>query len=70
MNGPEHYAEGERLLASCTNYSHGETRQSVTTEALAHFTAAHVALLVATHQPGSVAWQEATKPARAEGDQP
>lgn len=56
MTGPDHYREGERLLRQCTEFSSGERRGSIATEANAHFTAALVACLAAHHHPESVAW--------------
>jgi hypothetical protein len=61
MTGPEHYAEGERLLASCADYSDSNGRQAAATQALAHFAAAEIALLAAAHQPDSIAWREVTR---------
>ncbi|MFF7130413.1 hypothetical protein [Streptomyces sp. NPDC008240] len=60
MNGPDHYAEGDRLLDLCTKMIEGsDGRARTAAEAQAHYTAALVACL-ATHQhPDSVAWDKA-----------
>lgn len=59
MTGPEHYREGEELLALCRDIADGaDHRANVATEANAHFTAALVALLAYDRQPDSIAWQK------------
>jgi hypothetical protein len=61
VTGPEHYREGEHLLHRCLEWGHGEQRQALAVEAIAHFLAALVAT-TATHQhPESIRWQEATE---------
>lgn len=60
MTGPEHYREGEELLALCGDIAEGtDQRANVAVEATAHFTAALVALLAEHQHPESVAWQQA-----------
>lgn len=62
MTGPEHYREGERLLARCTELGESERRGGVATEAQAHFLAALVALHAREKAPNSLTWQEVTGP--------
>jgi hypothetical protein len=62
MTGPEHYREGEFLLGRCAENGVGPERDSLATEATAHFLAALVALEASDKVPGSVSWQEAVGP--------
>lgn len=73
MNGPEHYREGERLLAG-QPITDEQREQGIEgegnwppsrmelLEAQTHFLAALVALHAGDKSPGSVAWQEAIGP--------
>jgi hypothetical protein len=56
MTGPEHYAEGERLLAAASG---AVDAPLLTAQARAHFAAAQTALLAAALLPDSVSWQTA-----------
>jgi hypothetical protein len=69
VNGPEHYREGERLLAgtdvpadAAQGYGarHDRPSRMDLLEAQTHFLAALVALHAAEKQPDSITWQEAT----------
>nr|WP_187279284.1 hypothetical protein [Streptomyces lavendulae] len=62
MTGPEHYREGDRLLARAATMIEGsDGRARTAAEAQAHYTAALAACL-ATHQhPESVSWDEVTR---------
>lgn len=62
MTGPEHYQEGEFLLARCAEYGFGPERESLADEATAHFLAALVTLQAGEKAPESVSWQEAIGP--------
>lgn len=60
MTGPEHYSEGERLLAHCADLPEGWSgRGTAATEANAHFLAALVALTAEDKFTDSVSWQKA-----------
>lgn len=70
MNGPEHFREGERLLAGQPVSDDDRTERGVQetnwpptmpelAEAQVHFLAALVALTAEDKQPLSVAWQKA-----------
>lgn len=69
MTGPEHYRQGERLLAGkpITDEEHGrgiegerwDPSQMELLEAQVHFLAALVALHAEEKQSDSVAWQKA-----------
>ena len=60
MTGPEHYREGEELLALCGDIAEGtDQRANVATEANAHFTAALVAVLAEAKLTEYVSWQKA-----------
>lgn len=65
MTGPDHYREGERLLAESEETNpvfKPDEAQTLATQAQAHFLAALVAT-TATHQhPESVAWAKVTDP--------
>lgn len=73
MNGPDHYREGERLLAG-QPVTDEQREQGVTVEgnwppsqmellqAQTHFLAALVTLHASGKAPGSIAWQEAIGP--------
>lgn len=59
MTGPEHYREGERLLAESEESSahfRPDQCRTLAEQANAHFTAALVACLAAHQHPESVAW--------------
>jgi len=65
VTGPEHYGEGERLLAeseeTSLNFSPDKSR-TLAAQSTAHFLAALVAT-TATHQhPESVAWAKVIDP--------
>lgn len=72
MTGPEHYSEGERLLAGqpITDEQREQgiegdrwpPSQMELLEAQTHFLAALIALHAGEKAPGSVAWQEAIGP--------
>ncbi|MDH6448166.1 hypothetical protein M2155_000574 [Streptomyces sp. SAI-119] len=59
MTGPEHYRRGESLLARCNEFSEGERRTSLATEASAHFLAALAASHAASAHPQSTSWDHA-----------
>ncbi len=62
MTGPEHYREGERLLAESEDTSlafHPAEVQALAVQAQGHFLAALVALHAYDRQPDSVAWGKA-----------
>ncbi|MFB7244656.1 hypothetical protein ACFCYX_19610 [Streptomyces populi] len=70
MTGPEHYREGERLLAGTDVLAdpeqgieahHVRPGRMDLLEAQTHFLAALVALHAAEKQPDSIKWQEATQ---------
>lgn len=62
MTGPEHYLEGDRLLARASKMIEGsDGRARTATEAQAHFTAALVACLATSQHPESVAWAKAVE---------
>jgi hypothetical protein len=59
VTGPEHYSEGEHLLACCNDhslYDESELRHALAAEAQAHFLAALVASHAISEHPESVAW--------------
>lgn len=61
MTGPEHYREGERLLACCDDHSlfdDSKQRRTLAAEAQAHFLAALVAAIAQAHLPEYLSWQE------------
>ena len=63
MTGPEHYREGEELLALCGEIAEGtDQRANVAAEATAHFLAALVALHAREKAPNSLTWQEVIGP--------
>lgn len=62
MSGPEHYRQGEHLLARCTEFREGEHRSSIAVEAQAHFLAALTAAVATSQHPESIAWQQAINP--------
>lgn len=62
MTGPEHYAEGERLLAEAAQRDDRTQVELDTARAHAHFKAAEVALLAKLHEPKSIAWNHAIQP--------
>ncbi|QQM45215.1 hypothetical protein [Streptomyces liliifuscus] len=73
MNGPEHYREGERLLAGQPKTAEDRERgiegddpwppsRMELLEAQTHFLAALVALHAREKAPNSIAWQEAIGP--------
>lgn len=65
MTGPEHYREGEELLALCGDIAEGtDQRANVAAEATAHFLAALVALHATEKEPDSITWQQAVRPAQ------
>lgn len=59
MTGPEHLAEGKRLLARAAEVYEGMLRGSIAQEAHAHLLAAQVIAYAAKELPESVSWQEA-----------
>ncbi|MFI2761416.1 hypothetical protein ACH5A3_21480 [Streptomyces echinatus] len=60
MTGPEHYREGDRLLARAATMIEGsDGRARTAAEAQAHFLAALVATTAEDKFPLSVAWQKA-----------
>lgn len=61
MTGPEHYAEGERLLAAAAQRAriNDPAEQRLTARAHAHLAAAQTAVLAAALLPDSVSWQTA-----------
>lgn len=60
MTGPEHYREGEELLALCGDIAEGtDERGNLAVEANAHFLASLVALHAEDKRPDSVSWQQA-----------
>lgn len=68
MTGPEHYREGERLLAGTdvpadpeqgSDARHDRPSQMDLLEAQTHFLAALVAAFAQTQLPEYVSWQEA-----------
>ncbi|MER5715703.1 hypothetical protein [Streptomyces sp. NPDC002132] len=61
MTGPEHYREGERLLAASedTTIAFGaDTARALAAQAQAHFLAALVATTAVSQHPDSVAWDK------------
>ena len=63
MNGPEHYIAGQKQLDHAYNNASTAQEESFHLAAATnHFLAALVALLAADRAPGSIAWQEATRP--------
>lgn len=71
MTGPEHYREGERLLAGHNipadpeqglGAHHVGPSQMELLEAQVHFLAALTAAVARTQAPTSLAWQEALGP--------
>lgn len=68
MTGPEHFSEGERLLASCEDHSlfdDSEQRRTLAAEAQAHFLAALTASHATANHPESVGWDHAINPQEA-----
>jgi hypothetical protein len=59
MTGPEHLAEGKRLLARASEVYEGMLRAGIAQEAQAHLTAAQVIAYVAKELPDRITWQEA-----------
>jgi hypothetical protein len=65
MTGPEHYREGDRLLARAATMIEGsDGRARTTNEAQAHYLAALVAATAVHQHPESVAWDEAINAAQ------
>jgi len=62
VTGPEHYREGERLLSRCHEFTEGERRTSLATEANAHFLAALVASHATSAHPESTSWAKVIQP--------
>lgn len=65
MTGPEHYHEGEQLLAESVGYSSQVSpaeRQALAVQAAAHFLAALTASHAASTHPESIAWEQAIDP--------
>ncbi|MEU6597836.1 hypothetical protein [Streptomyces flaveolus] len=59
MTGPEHYREGERLLARCAEMGEGtDARGHLATEAQAHILAALVAVHAEDKFTERVSWQK------------
>ncbi|WP_435279353.1 hypothetical protein [Streptomyces sp. 1222.5] len=62
MTGPDHYREGDRLLARASKMIEGsDGRARTTAEAQAHYTAALVAAIATSQHPESVAWAKAVE---------
>ena len=65
MTGPDHFREGERLLAesddTSTVYKPDEAH-ALAAQATAHFIAALTASHATANHPDSVAWQHAINP--------
>lgn len=60
MTGPDHYREGDRLLARAATMIEGsDGRTRTTTEAQAHYLAALVTITAEDKFPLSVAWDKA-----------
>jgi hypothetical protein len=59
MTGPEHLAEGKRLLARAAEVHEGMLRGSIAQEAHAHLLAAQVIAFAAAHLPDRLSWQKA-----------
>jgi hypothetical protein len=65
VTGPEHYREGERLLAESEETSvhfNPDKSRALAAQARAHFLAALVASHAAAEHPESVAWAKVIEP--------
>ncbi|MGY6019606.1 hypothetical protein [Streptomyces spinosirectus] len=63
MNGPDHYREGEALLALCGDVADGtDQRANIAVEAQAHFLAALTVAVVTSQHRDSISWQQAINP--------
>lgn len=61
MNGPEHLAEGKRLLAECATIGEATPAgQATATVAAGHLLAAQVCAYAASQLPEWISWQEAS----------
>jgi hypothetical protein len=65
MTGPDHYREGERLLAESEDTSAAfkpDEAQPLAAQAAAHFLAALAASHAAANHPDSTSWDHAINP--------
>lgn len=68
MTGPDHYRQGERLLAESEDTStvfKSDEAQALATQATAHFLAALTASHATNAHPESIAWEQAINPTEA-----